>query len=72
MTLLGPLRTTLFQSPGSGVGEREVKLTLSVAVPKTFYLPLAVSLVPEAKRTNTPGSIVKLSPEGIVISQSTW
>ena len=52
-------------------GEREVKLTLSVAVPKTFNLPLAVSLVPEEKRTNTPGSIVKLSPEGIVISQST-
>ena len=61
----------MFQSPGSGDGEREVKLTLSVAVPKTFNLPLAVSFLPAAKRTSTPGSIVKLSPEGIVISQST-
>ena len=62
----------MFQSPGSGDGESDVKLTLSEEDPKTFNLPLAVSLVPVAKRTNTPGSIVKLSPDGIVISQSTW
>ena len=52
--------------------ETILELTLSEDIPKTFNLPLAVSLVPEAKRTNTPGSIVKLSPDGIVISQSTW